>query len=160
LLDSINRYNSQSDLFDEKFLYRRNEIQANSIDSIIKTGASVFAGIGAAHLPGSRGVIELLRSKGYMVRAVKMAGRSNQEKDAVDKITVPVTMKKIIAEDGSYQLLSPGDFFSTNHPLFNQVQHADMSNGSYYMVTKITTNALMWGQKENRVQFALRKYSR
>jgi len=151
LLDSINRYNSQSELFDEKFLYRRNEIQANSIDSIIKTGASVFAGVGAAHLPGNRGVIELLRSKGYIVRPVKMAGRSNQEKEAVDKITVPVTMKKITAEDGSYQLLAPGEFFSTNHPFFKQVQHADMSNGSYYMVTKITTNAFMWGHKENRV---------
>ncbi len=151
LLDSINRYNSQSELFDEKFLYRRNEIQANSIDSIIKTGASVFAGVGAAHLPGTRGVIELLRSKGYIVRPVKMAGRSNQEKDAVDKITVPVTMQKFTAEDGTYQLQAPGALFSTNHPFFNQVQHADVSNGSYYMVTKITTNALMWGQKDTRV---------
>ncbi|MFY7840358.1 MAG: TraB/GumN family protein, partial [Lacibacter sp.] len=151
LLDRIHRYNSESELFDEKFLYRRNEIQANSIDSIIKAGASVFAGVGAAHLPGTRGVIELLRSKGYIVRPVKMVGRSNQEKDAVDKITVPVAMQKITAEDGTYQLQAPGTFFSTNHPFFNQVQHADVSNGSYYMVTKITTNAFMWGQKDTRV---------
>ena len=37
-LDSINKYNSYSAAFDEKFLYRRNEIQAGSIDSILKTG--------------------------------------------------------------------------------------------------------------------------
>ena len=36
LLDSINKYNSFSAAFDEKFLYRRNEIQATSIDSILK----------------------------------------------------------------------------------------------------------------------------
>jgi uncharacterized protein YbaP (TraB family) len=151
LLDSIHRYNSMSELFDEKFIYRRNEIQANSIDSIIKTGATVFSGVGAAHLPGNRGVIEMLRSKGYTVRPIKMIGRSNQEKEAVDKIAVPVTMKKITAEDASYQVEAPGDFFSTNHPLFKQVQHADMSNGSYYMITKIATNASMWGHNENHV---------
>jgi uncharacterized protein YbaP (TraB family) len=54
LLDSINKLNSQSDAFDEKFLYQRNEIQANSIDSILKTN-SLFVGVGAAHLPEKEG---------------------------------------------------------------------------------------------------------
>ncbi len=63
LLDSINKYNSFSAAFDEKFLYKRNEIQANSMDSIIKSGSSLFVGVGAAHLPGNRGVIEMLRKK-------------------------------------------------------------------------------------------------
>lgn len=55
LLDSINKYNSFSAAFDEKFLYRRNEIQAGSIDSILRSGTFLFAGVGAAHLPGDRG---------------------------------------------------------------------------------------------------------
>jgi uncharacterized protein YbaP (TraB family) len=61
LLDTINKVNSTSAAFDEKFLYRRNEIQANSMDSILRTKATLFVGVGAAHLPGQRGVIELLR---------------------------------------------------------------------------------------------------
>src|SRR5215213_320429 len=61
LLDTINRINSFSAAFDEKFLYRRNEIQAASIDSILKNKLSLFVGVGAAHLPGQRGVIEILR---------------------------------------------------------------------------------------------------
>src|SRR5687767_3926143 len=52
LLDSINKYNSTSEAFDEKFLYKRNEIQAESIDSILRSGSSLFVGVGAAHLPG------------------------------------------------------------------------------------------------------------
>ena len=48
-LDSINKLNSFSDAFDEKFLYRRNEIQANSIDSILKR-STLFVGVGAAHV--------------------------------------------------------------------------------------------------------------
>ena len=42
-LDSINKYNSFSAAFDEKFLYRRNEIQASSIDSILRSGQSLLA---------------------------------------------------------------------------------------------------------------------
>src|SRR6185436_11035256 len=80
LLDSINKYNSVSAAFDEKFLYRRNEIQAASIDSILRSGATLFVGVGAAHLPGNRGVIELLRRKGYRLRPVKMGERASKEK--------------------------------------------------------------------------------
>src|SRR6516225_4914294 len=52
MLDSLERIMQPSKAYLEKFLYRRNEIQANSIDSIIKKH-SLFVGVGAAHLPGS-----------------------------------------------------------------------------------------------------------
>jgi len=64
LMDSLDNKMEKSIAFREKFLYRRNEIQANSIDSIIKM-QSLFVGVGAAHLPGERGVIELLKKMGY-----------------------------------------------------------------------------------------------
>jgi uncharacterized protein YbaP (TraB family) len=57
LLDSINRLNSFSEAFDEKFLYSRNLLQANSIDSILKARSALFVGVGAAHLPGNRGLL-------------------------------------------------------------------------------------------------------
>jgi uncharacterized protein YbaP (TraB family) len=62
LLDSLEMMTVFSDSFQEKFMYKRNEIQANSIDSIIRK-SPLFAGVGAAHLPGKRGVIELLRKR-------------------------------------------------------------------------------------------------
>jgi uncharacterized protein YbaP (TraB family) len=58
LLDSINQFNSFSSAFDENFLYRRNEIQANSMDSIIQSGSTLFVGVGAAHLPA---IVALLK---------------------------------------------------------------------------------------------------
>src|SRR5437868_4921655 len=91
LLDSINKYNSFSAAFDEKFLYKRNEIQAGSIDSILRTNMSLFVGVGAAHLPGNRGVIELLRRMGYRLRPVKMGERDSQHKSSVEKLRVPVS---------------------------------------------------------------------
>jgi len=145
LLDSINKFNSESDAFDEKFLYRRNEIQANSIDSILKSGSTLFVGVGAAHLPGERGVIEMLRRMGYKLRPVKMGERASKDKDLIDKIRVPVTFKTETAEDRLYKVDIPGKFYKFgDDAALDQKQYADMSNGSYYMVTRIMTNAWMW----------------
>lgn len=156
LLDSINRYNSVSEAFDEKFLYRRNEIQANSIDSILKSGSALFVGVGAAHLPGERGVIELLRSKGYKLRPVKMGERASREKELVDRIRVPVNFHTETAADRMYSVDIPGKFYQFgDDPSLDQRQYADMSNGSYYMVTRIMTNAWMWNQSSENVYRAI-----
>lgn len=156
LLDSINKYNSFSAAFDEKFLYRRNDIQAASMDSIMQSGTILFVGVGAAHLPGDRGVIEILRRQGYKVRPVKMGARANREKELVDKIRVPVVFRKEVAEDGMYKVNIPGKFFKFGEdPALDQRQYADMANGSYYMVTRIMTNAWMWAHNTESVYRAI-----
>jgi len=145
LLDSINRLNSFSDAFDEKFLYRRNLLQANSVDSILKAKSSLFVGVGAAHLPGNRGVIEILRRRGYELRPIIMKERESNEKDMVEKLRVPVNFNTQISEDGFFRVDVPGKFYRFNEEgLLDQLQYADMANGSYYMVTRIKTNSLFW----------------
>ena len=47
----------------------RNIVMANGIDTLIRK-QSAFIGIGAAHLAGEEGVIQLLRNKGYTLRPV------------------------------------------------------------------------------------------
>ncbi|HTD94952.1 MAG TPA: TraB/GumN family protein, partial [Chitinophagaceae bacterium] len=151
-LDSINKYNSFSAAFDEKFLYRRNEIQASSIDSILRSGQSLFVGVGAAHLPGNRGVIEILRKLGYRLRPVKMGVRDSQHKNQVEKLRVPVAFNTQEAGDGLYKVDIPGKFYQFGEEgSLDQRQYADMANGSYYMVTRIMTNAWMWGHSVERV---------
>jgi uncharacterized protein YbaP (TraB family) len=151
-LDSINKLNSFSDAFDEKFLYKRNEIQANSIDSILKSNTSLFVGVGAAHLPGTRGVIEMLREKGYRLRPVMMGERDSRHKDQVEKLRVPVTFTTETAEDGFFKVDIPGKFYKFGEDgALEQRQYADMANGSYYMVTRIMTNAWMWGHGADEV---------
>jgi len=150
-LDSINKLNSQSDAFDEKFLYRRNEIQANSIDSILKR-SSLFVGVGAAHLPGNRGVIELLRRRGYKLRPIYMGSRDSKQKDAVEKVRVPVSFSTQTADDGFYKVDIPGKFYRFGENfLFDQQQYADMANGCFYMVTRVKTNSLYWGHNADVV---------
>jgi uncharacterized protein YbaP (TraB family) len=153
LLDSINRLNSFSNAFDEKFLYSRNYLQANSIDSILKTKSSLFVGVGAAHLPGNRGVIEILRRKGYKLRPIVMGERDGKEKDIVEKLRVPVSFNSQVSEDGFFKCDIPGKFYRFNEDgLLDQLQYADMANGSYYMVTRIKTNSHFWGHSADAVK--------
>lgn len=103
LLDTIHKVNSRSDAFDEKFLYRRNDIQAANIDSIIRSGSSLFVGVGAAHLPGERGVIEILRRMGYRLRPIKMTERDSRHKDVIETLRMPVRFSTVLAADGFFQ---------------------------------------------------------
>jgi len=151
LLDSLERITSTSAAFDEKFLYKRNEIQANSIDSILKQ-QTLFVGVGAAHLPGSRGVIELLRKKGYKLRPVKMADRDAEQKEKIDKMKVPVVMQPHTTEDGFIKLMLPGQLYRRSESRANASwQYADMENGTYYMISRVATHASLLGQTENDV---------
>ncbi|MEP7165881.1 MAG: TraB/GumN family protein [Ferruginibacter sp.] len=152
LMDSLDNLTEQSAAFREKFLYKRNEIQANAIDSIIKH-TSLFAGVGAAHLPGKRGVIELLRKKGYTLKPVKMVDRNGLQKNAIDLLRVPVVFQKKQSDDKFYSVDVPGDLYKVRQDFQNldRRQYADMSNGSYYLVTRVKTYAAFLGQPEKEV---------
>lgn len=55
---------------DDALIYSRNTDWVGKIPAIIKDKATLFV-VGAAHLPGERGVLELLKKAGYTVDAVE-----------------------------------------------------------------------------------------
>lgn len=55
---------------DEALIYSRNADWAEKMPAIMGDKSTLFV-VGAAHLPGERGVLELLKKKGYAVEAVK-----------------------------------------------------------------------------------------
>ncbi|MCW3118227.1 MAG: TraB/GumN family protein, partial [Chitinophagaceae bacterium] len=129
-------------------------IQAHSIDSILKSGSSLFVGVGAAHLPGSRGVIEILRRKGYRLRAVITEKRNDsKQKETVEKIHVPVVFNTYNSEDRFFKVDIPGRLYRSDddYGMSDQQQYADMANGSYYIVTRLRTNNVMWGHSTTQV---------
>ncbi len=153
LLDSLDIAMEQSMAFREKFLYRRNEIQAASIDSILKK-SSLFVGVGAAHLPGKRGVIELLKKMGYNMRPVVMSSRDALKKDQIDKLKVPVDFITTTSPDGFYQVELPGTLYKMNddYQQLNRLQYSDMSNGCYYQVTRVKTHTAFLNQPASTVK--------
>ncbi len=148
LLDSLEKFEYASAAFLEKFLYKRNEIQAASIDTILKHN-SLFVGVGAAHLPGKRGVIELLRRKGYHLRPVQMQDRNADRKDDIDKIKVPVVFRHAQTADGFISMQLPGTLYkrgNAGNRSNESWQYADMENGTYYTIIRVQTEAALLGQ--------------
>ncbi|MEO5783526.1 MAG: TraB/GumN family protein [Ginsengibacter sp.] len=152
LLDSLSDMMDASDAFRNKFLYKRNDIQANSIDTILKKN-SLFVGVGASHLAGNKGVIELLRKKGYTLRPVIMSARNDFQKDQVDKLKVPVNFISNSPEDGFYKVDAPGPLYKMASDVsgLDRRQYADMSNGTYYLLTRVKTYAAFFGHNEAKV---------
>jgi len=152
LMDSLDRKQETSLAFREKFLYQRNVIQANSMDSIMRRN-SLFVGVGAAHLPGSRGVIELLRKKGYTLRPIRMQDRDAVQRERINKLKVPVSFSKQESEDGFYSADLPGSLFKQTEETqsLDRKQYADMANGAYYLVTRVKTRAAITGQRDSEV---------
>lgn len=56
--------------FTEILLYNRNADWVNKLEGLL-TAQSLVVAVGAGHLPGDRGVINLLRKKGYRVEPVR-----------------------------------------------------------------------------------------
>lgn len=51
----------------EKILYARNRSMASRVEGLLRSNDTCFVVVGAAHLVGKRGIVELLRTKGYSV---------------------------------------------------------------------------------------------
>ncbi len=75
------------------------------------------------------------------------------KKKTIDKLKAPVVFSKVIADDGFFSLDMPGPLYKLteeNQPL-DRRQYSDMSNGSYYIVSRVKTHAAFIGQDENAV---------
>ena len=70
LLDMMAKSEAETPGFTEAFLNIRNRNWIPVIEKIIKDKA-VFVAVGAAHLPGEEGVINLLKKQGYELKAIR-----------------------------------------------------------------------------------------
>lgn len=80
-LDSLYNYFLKFDLsdnFTRSLLIKRNYVMSERIQDIINE-YPVFVGIGAAHLPGEEGVLNLMVKQGYIVRPVQIKTNKNKK---------------------------------------------------------------------------------
>lgn len=132
MLDSLTILSS-SETYLKAMLYDRNTDMVKSMDSIMKTG-SLFAAIGAAHLPGKNGVIEALRAKGYTVAPIfgDYTEEGKKTKKQIEEFFIKPEFETKTSTDGMLSL-----------PLYKLVlengenfESPDLANGGYINVKR------------------------
>ena len=119
---------------EEALLTSRNKVMLRSMDSIMKLH-SLFAAVGTLHLPGPKGLIALLRQKGYTVQPVFCAtttdGATYHFKNAKGWVTV-------VNEEDGFSVRMPGYPSAMDAggamPLKS---YFDIQNAKYYMLGRI-----------------------
>lgn len=138
MLDSLSKLSSSKNT--QRYLINdRNVYFVNTMDSVLKT-KSLFSGVGAAHLPGDNGVIELLRKKGYTVEAVtpKVTKKSNALREQLDTQIKPVVFQKQMVSDSVFSVNLPGKLFPIiSIDNLKYYIHADMVNGNFYTIARL-----------------------
>ncbi len=148
-IDSIYNIAYTSKRYLEKMLYIRNANMAKCMDSIMQQ-EGLFTAVGAAHLPGKRGVIHLLREMGYTVQPVNMGKRSSKLKNGIDATEVPFSTKAYTSYDKMIQTNAPSDMLYWNtDPIEMNYFYSDQANGSYYTICRVKTYSAFRGFSEN-----------
>ena len=144
-IDSLSQLTYSTKNTQKYLIVDRNVILAHNIDSVSKTG-SLFAGIGAAHLPGKDGVIEMLRKMGYKVRPVSNIATKKgiKQKDKIEAIVKKWPVKTFVSKDSLYSY----DVYEEPVNIANMKGYSfslttDMANGSYYVIARQLTYASM-----------------
>ncbi len=139
LLDSIGKATNTAH-FRQYMLFDRNANMVEVLDSVMRK-KSVFSGVGAAHLPGPKGIIEMLREKGYTVTALTSAKTdfATNEKEKLENTFIGPKLKTETSPDGFISVLSFQPLKELN--LYNQKYYiaTDMVNGGYLAITRINT---------------------
>ena len=149
-LDSISRIFYPSKNYHKYMLELRNEIMVNSMDSIMKH-KSVFSGVGAAHLPGEKGMINYLIKKGYKVRAVILnKDLDSKQKEEVEKIHYPVNFTSYTDPDSLFTVEVPGHMYEmAKTKSYKYFLYPDMVNGCFYLIMTVQNYSALLGVKPN-----------
>lgn len=149
LLDSLETLTAPGKNFLKWMLWERNKVMVHSFDSIVKTGKVLFAGIGAAHVPGDSGVVEMLRRKGYQVRPVfgRTTRWAEKQKDLIDERQYRHAMEPYVSHRGDFSATLPGTPLDYTQSGMVQYFYPDMANGAYYKITRLPYYGALSDQK-------------
>lgn len=141
LIDSLNK-KTTSKSFDKYILVERNKVFVQNMDSVMKSGKSIFAGMGCAHLPGPNGVIEMLRQLGYTVEPYNKGEHGGKARAKLEKQIYKRTPQVYVTEDKLLSFTAP----ATIYPLGGDSDGStwlsmDIPNGACFIVASMRSYA-------------------
>ncbi|WP_233268665.1 TraB/GumN family protein [Cellulophaga sp. L1A9] len=143
LLDSIDK-GMYTEYYLQNMLYTRNINMATKLDSTIKH-SKVFAGIGAAHLPGEHGVIALLRKQGYTVKALtsKSSKKGVHLKEVFEEKIKENKYLYQSVDDSLFTVSLPNKLYPIAEFSNTFYVSPDLANGSFFTVNRIPTYSFL-----------------
>ena len=125
MLKFTNDYHLPDSIYDA-FITKRNYVMSNRVDSLIQI-TNTFVAIGAAHLGGKEGLVELLRNKGYTV------------------VPVIPTYNSYLS-DGWYRYSEPYHSWSVDFPQPPEITFTSYESLNYWMIrhTQTEKNRSSW----------------
>lgn len=139
LIDSLDR-GMYTDHYLKNMLFIRNDNMVEKLDSIMHKG-KVFAGIGAAHLPGENGVINMLKEKGYTVKPLfsEKTEDGKQLKDYFENSIYENNYVKQTVSDELFSINLPDKLYPIFSDLHTTYISPDLANGSFMIVNRMRT---------------------
>ncbi|MHA4846295.1 TraB/GumN family protein [Flavitalea antarctica] len=130
-LDGINQISNQGGAeYKDQLLLRRNVKMARRIDSLVNI-RTMFLAIGAAHLPGDSGVIDLLTRRGFKVEPVMSAKKIDASKYSFKEVHLP--WQEVSDVNNLYKISMPGNPASVRlQSLVDMKFHLDLFTMSTY----------------------------
>lgn len=141
LIDSLNK-KTTAPAFDKYILVERNKVFVHCMDSVMRSGQSLFSGMGCAHLPGDSGVIEMLRKMGYVVKAFNKGERNVKSRDKIDASIFKRDYIGFTSKDQLIRGMAP----HTMYDLFQMDEAAamislDIPNAASFMIYRLKSYA-------------------
>ena len=138
-LNAINDWsNSMDDAAREEILTRRNITMVYRMDSMARIRSNFFA-VGAAHLPGTDGLIELLEQKGFSVEPIFSSKKIAPEEYTYKTIERP--WHKVEDNDKTFTVEMPGKHYSIEgEGVMTMQTYADLGSGLVFLATSIQSN--------------------
>lgn len=136
MIDSLYRL-SVSKRAHDLLITGRNQIMTKSIDSLAKQG-SLFAAVGAAHLGGKQGIIQLLRERGYNVNPIidVLTATGQQQKRTIEEFFPYPALRNSGTADAMIQL----PLFKNQIEEKNNIGSPDFTNGGVISIKRIPLN--------------------
>lgn len=137
-IDGIHRMTEAGDdFYREEVLAHINYKMARRMDSLSSIRSMVFA-VGSAHLPSERGVINLLKARGFLVEPVWASKKLKPEEYTLKEVDMP--WLTVTDDEGFYNVKMPGTPSDINmFGVVNMKMYYDIFKSTGYFTTAITT---------------------
>lgn len=134
LIDSLNREYYPFE-YNDYMLYQRNRNMVVAIDSVLKKG-TLLIGIGAAHLPGEDGVIDMLRKEGFTVSPIEgeLTKKGTAIKEDFENSFAEREHKSYQTSDKFISLELPDKLYEFGVGGQNIGLSMDITNGAYFLI--------------------------